>query len=374
MKICIDARNIREKPSGLCRYALHIVKGLAELDKKNTYYILRDKRFQKKIVDNPNFHDIYDSLKDTGSVQNALFGATVVNPLKVDVFHTLNQVVPFWLNAKRIVTTVHDLMWFEAPELSFESKTTARLANILARTSFASSYRRADSVVCISKTTEKIFQSLFPKYAHKTCVVSHHDIFFLDDNTRPNYDASELNDELPEQFILCVGNTKPYKNVDGVLKAFQRIAAQNKKVKVVIVGRLDRREVLQQLAQELGILDQVYFVKQQVSDHDLKLLFKRATFLAFPSFYEGYGIPLLEALSMGCPVLGSTVDIVRETTGDVSTYVDPHDIEAMAQRMKELMDQPAMREELSKRGLEYINSLRSYNSVEKTWETYQVER
>ncbi|MEM1324175.1 MAG: glycosyltransferase family 1 protein [Bacteroidota bacterium] len=370
MKICIDARNIRANPSGLCRYALHIVRGMAELDKTNTYYILRDKRFQKRIVDNDNFIDIYDPLKDTGSVQNALFGAFVVNKYQLDVFHTLNQVVPFGLKAKRILTTVHDLMWFEAPTLSFESKAKARGANLLARTSFASSYRRANKVICISKTTEKIFQNWFPKQAHKTAVVSHHDVFFLDDNTRDHFDMEELNQELPERFIFSIGNSKPYKNVDGVFKAFSRIAAAYPKVKIVVVGRMDRKAVLQELAQQLGIAQQVHFVSQQVSDHDLKLLFKRAQFLAFPSFYEGYGIPLLEALSMGCPVLGSTVDIVKETTGGVATYVDPHDLEEMATRMRRLLEEPRFQAELRQQGLDYIDSLRSYNSVERTHRLY----
>ena len=93
---------------------------------------------------------------------------------------------------------------------------------------------------------------------------------------------------------------------------------------------MDRRPLLRQLATELGVENRVYFVKKQVSDNDLKLLFKKAQFLAFPSFYEGYGIPLLESLSLGCPVLGSTVDIVVETTGGAATYVDPHDTEAVS--------------------------------------------
>ncbi len=370
MKICIDARNIRANPSGLCRYALHIVQGLAKLDKENTYYILRDKRFQKRIVENENFIDVYDPLKDTGSVQNALFGAFVVNPLKVDVFHTLNQVVPFGLKAKRILTTVHDLMWFEAPNLSFESKGKARGANLLARTSFASSYRRASTVICISKTTESIFQKWFPKQAHKTSVVSHHDIFFLDDNTRDNFDSEELNTELPERYIFSIGNSKPYKNVDGIFKAFGKIAKDYPKVKVVVVGRMDRKAVLYALAEKLGIEKQIHFVSHQVTDHDLKLLFKRAEFLAFPSFYEGYGIPLLEALSMGCPVLGSTVDIVKETTGGVATYVDPHNIEEMGERMRKLLEQAEFRAELKKKGHDYIDSLRDYNSVERTHRLY----
>ncbi len=370
MKICIDARNIRQSPSGLCRYAMHIVQGLAKIDQENEYIILRDKRFRKRIVENENFKDVYDPLKDTGSVQNALFGSFVVNPMKVDVFHSLNQVVPYGLKAKRIVTTLHDLMWLEAAHLSLDNPWMARGANLLARTSFAYSYRRADTIISISQATDTIFKHHYPELGHKSTVISHHDVFFLDPTTTERFDLEDLNKELPGQYIFSIGNTKPYKNVDGILKAFAKIAKSKPDLHVVIVGRMDRRPALQSLAAELGVEDRIYFVKQQVSDNDLKLLFKKAAFLAFPSFYEGYGIPILESLSLGCPVLGSTVDVVVETSGGAATYVDPHDIEAMSQRMAKIIDQPDFRDSLVQGGYDYLDSIRDYDSVRMTHETY----
>ena len=370
MKICIDARNIRKSPSGLSRYAQHIVCGLAAIDKKNEYFILRDKRFQKRIVDNENFHDIYDALKDTGSAQNALFGSFVVNKLNVDVFHTLNQVVPFGLKANKILSTVHDLMWLERPELSFDNKIMAKAANILARTSFAYSYRRCTHVICISKATETIFQNNYPELAHKTSVISHHDIFFMDPKTNPKFDLEQLNQELPTQYILSLGNTKPYKNVDGIIKAFSKIESKYPDVKVVVAGRLDRRKALMDLTESLNISDRVYFLKQQISEHDLKLLIKNATMMAFPSFYEGYGIPILEAISLGCPVLGSTVDVVKETSGGTAAYVDPHNHGEMAAMMEKILLEPNFRKQLIDAGYEYMDRVKNYDSVKLTYDLY----
>lgn len=370
MRICIDARNIRESPSGLCRYAMHIVCGMAAIDHENEYFILRDKRFQKRIVDNKNFHDIYDPLKDTGSAQNALFGSFVVNPLKVDVFHTLNQVVPFGLKAKKIISTVHDLMWFDAPELSFDNKWIAKGANILARTSFAYSYRRCTHVVCISKATETIFKNHFPELGHKTKVVSHHDVFFMNPDTKTKFELEDLNQDLSTDYILSLGNTKPYKNVDGVLHAFSKIAKQYPQLKVVVAGRLDRRQPLTELANTLNISDQVYFLKQQISEHDLKLLIKNAKFMAFPSFYEGYGIPILEAISLGCPVMGSTIDVVKETSGGTAAYVNPNDFNEMARMMEKILLENDFRNQLIKNGYEYMDRLKDYDSVKMTHDLY----
>lgn len=370
MRICIDARNIRESPSGLCRYAMHIVCGLAAIDHENEYLILRDKRFQKKIVENKNFRDIYDPLKDTGSAQNALFGSFVVNPLKVDVFHSLNQVVPFGLKAKKIISTVHDLMWLESPELSFDNKLIAKGANILARTSFAYSYRRCTHVVCISKATETIFKNHYPELGHKTKVIAHHDVFFMDPKTNQQFELDTLNKEIPQQYILSLGNTKPYKNVDGILKAFQKIESKYPEVKVVVAGRIDRRKALMDLAENLGISNRIYFLKQQISEHDLKLLIKNAKMMAFPSFYEGYGIPILEAISLGCPLLGSTIDVVKEVSGDSAAYVDPHNINDMATMMEKILLDENFRNELIKGGYDYMDSLKDYDSVKMTHELY----
>lgn len=374
-KICIDARNIRAGMSGLCRYALHIVKGIAELDTENKYYILRDKRFQKRVVDNPNFEDVYDALLDTGSVQNAFLGSFTVNPLKVDVFHTLNQVVPFGLKAKKIVTTVHDLMWYERPELSFDKRRMAFGANLMAKTSFAYSYKRADVIICISETTKKILQHHYPQYAHKCKVVTHHDLFFYDEtnsSTNQAFDDQDLQNELPTNFILSVGNTKPYKNVERLIQAFAKNVPQFPATKLVILGRMDRRATLENLAQSLGILDNIYFCKRQVSDNDLQLLYKKAKFLGFPSLYEGYGIPPLEAMSLGCPVLGSNIDIVKEATGGKAYYVNPESVEELSQGIHDFLAKPDLLSKLSTDAKTYINSLRNYNSAEATWQTYGV--
>ena len=372
-KICIDARNIRASMSGLCRYALHIVKGIAKIDNGNQYYILRDKRYQKRIVDNPNFKDIYDALLDTGSVQNAFLGAFTVNPLKVDVFHTLNQVVPFGLKAKKVVTTVHDLMWYERPELSFDKPRMALGANLMAKTSFAYSYKRANTIICISETTQKILQKYYPAYAHKCKVIPHHDLFFdnkTDDIEQQRFQDEALEKNIPESFILSVGNTKPYKNVERLIKAFSQNALYFPKTKLVILGRMDRRPILENLVQSLDIGQQVYFCRQQVVDSDLKLLYKKAKFLAFPSLYEGYGIPPLEAMSLGCPVLGSNIDIIRETTGGAGFYVNPESIKNIAEGIKKLLSTPSLLIKLSATAKKYITSLKEYSSAKETLRTY----
>ena len=167
-----------------------------------------------------------------------------------------------------------------------------------------------------------------------------------------------------------MGNTKPYKNVDGILKAFQKIESKYPEVKVVVAGRIDRRKALMDLAENLGISNRIYFLKQQISEHDLKLLIKNAKMMAFPSFYEGYGIPILEAISLGCPLLGSTIDVVKEVSGDSAAYVDPHNINDMATMMEKILLDENFRNELIKGGYDYMDSLKDYDSVKMTHELY----
>lgn len=261
-------------------------------------------------------------------------------------------------------------MWLEVPELSLDSKWKAMGANLLARTSFAYSYRRANYVISISKTTDKIFKNRYPELGHKSNIISHHDVFFQDPKTTENFEQAYLNKELPKRYILSLGNTKPYKNVEGAIKAFAKICDRHPDVGMVIAGRNDRRAVLTELAKSLNVLDRIYFLKNQISENDLKLLIKNAICMAFLSFYEGYGIPILEAISLGCPVLGSTADIVVETSGGAGAYADPYNIDEIAQMMDKIIKEPEFRNSLIKGGYDYLESIKNYDSLAMTHNLY----
>jgi glycosyltransferase involved in cell wall biosynthesis len=150
-------------------------------------------------------------------------------------------------------------------------------------------------------------------------------------------------------YVLSVGETRPYKNVPRLLEAFSLV--RRPALKLVVVGRHVGRGIdLRSLARSLGIEDRVVLLGT-VADDELAALYSGARAFAFPSLYEGFGIPALEAMACGCPVLASRAASLPEVCGDAALYIDPYDTRDIAQGLEQMLSDPALRASLSQRGL-----------------------
>jgi glycosyltransferase involved in cell wall biosynthesis len=162
--------------------------------------------------------------------------------------------------------------------------------------------------------------------------------------------------ELPERFFLYVGNIKPHKNLQGLLKGYYSFLKRKEgNCPIFIVGR--KRGLLQ--TESIGeIIDFFPGLRQNmrhlemVSDEELPIFYQLATCLVFPSFYEGFGLPPLEAMSMGCPVIASAIPPVEEVCGEAVYYIDPYDPFSIARGMREMYEDERMREGFIAKGKE----------------------
>jgi glycosyltransferase involved in cell wall biosynthesis len=151
-------------------------------------------------------------------------------------------------------------------------------------------------------------------------------------------------------YLLSVGENRPYKNINRLLKAFARLRAPG--LKLVLVGRQSARGTdLRSLAESLGVGRQVVFLGF-VSDAELAAVYSGARAFVFPSLYEGFGIPPLEAMACGCPVVSSGTGSMPEVCGNAAVYVDPLDVEDIARGISELLSDPDLRARLRRRGIE----------------------
>lgn len=151
------------------------------------------------------------------------------------------------------------------------------------------------------------------------------------------------------RFLLTVGEGRPYKNIPRLLRAFARLRIPD--LQLGLVGRSGRREVdLPALARSLGIAKRVRFLGF-VPDEDLAPLYAGAEAFVFPSLYEGFGIPPLEAMACGCPVVSSDRASLPEVCGDAAVYVNPYDEESIAEGITRVAGDAKLREELRRRGL-----------------------
>ena len=188
--------------------------------------------------------------------------------------------------------------------------------------------RASRAIVAVSEQTKKDIQRYFNCDRTPIHVVYQgyrSDIF----NSHPQIEDRHVFGKYGlNRFILCVGETRPYKNIRRLIQAFAQLKTLN--LELAIVGKLSKIDTtLTDLPQQLGIAEKVKFLGY-VSDGDLAALYRQATAFVFPSLYEGFGIPPLEAMACGCPVIASQVASLPEVCGDAACYIDPTDIESIA--------------------------------------------
>lgn len=163
-------------------------------------------------------------------------------------------------------------------------------------------------------------------------------------------------DSPESSFILCVGETRPYKNLRRLIEAFGRANCKNLELR--IVGNLNKCDrPLLDYPKTLGCHQRVKFLGF-VPDDALADLYRQAIAFAFPSLYEGFGIPPLEAMACGCPVLASNQTAIPEVCGDAAFYINPYDIDDMAQGIVQLVNNGQLRQQLRQRGLQRVQSFR----------------
>tara|TARA_S200000501_G_scaffold190210_1_gene179137 strand:+ start:131866 stop:132981 length:1116 start_codon:yes stop_codon:yes gene_type:complete len=172
--------------------------------------------------------------------------------------------------------------------------------------------------------------------------------------------------KLPSQFILYVGNIKPNKNLLNLLKALSKIQKMN----LVIAGRIDKNisndyeNILHYIRVNDDLKNRVFFTGF-VSQAEISYLYNLATVFVFPSTYEGFGIPPLEAMGCGCPVIASGIPAIVETCEDAALYFDPYDINDIRFKIMSLIENKNLQNQMIKKGLSRINNFSWHNSANK---------
>lgn len=214
------------------------------------------------------------------------------------------------------------------------------------------SVRNAKKIFTISESSKNDII----KYYHirpENVVVTH--LGMKDKQETPvAFDTVQKKFDLPKKYVLFVGTIQPRKNISRLIDGFAAVAKKHKDVDLVIVGKKGwlYEPILEEPA-KVGIADRVHFL-DFVSDPELAALYTNAICYCLPSLYEGFGLPVLEAMQYGCPVITSNVSSLPEAGGDACLYVDPQRPSDIAKKIVELIESPALRKKLKEKGLEHI--------------------
>lgn len=271
--------------------------------------------------------------------------ARLARRLGLDVVHDPTGAMPLFLTGSARVVTIHDAVPYVYP------RTSSRLDWLIYRLWLPFAIRRANQVITDSRQSCEDIMANLPVQSDKIVVIP----LAADGRFRP-MEPAEVAPILREYgvdgpYILYVGSLTARKNLPRLVEAYARLRRWSERWKLVVAGvRKWKSAPIFDAVQRLGLESHLHFTGY-VADEDLPALYNGADLFAFPSLYEGFGLPVLEAMACGTPVVTSDTSSLPEVAGDAALQVDPYNVEAMADAMRRMLEDGDLAQELRERGL-----------------------
>lgn len=345
--IVVDARYVRERPSGIGAMVDELVRRLPVLLPEERFHFLRHPEAREPLSTAANATE--ETVRAEANGPGTLFTLPVTQRLRnAKLFFAPANILPFAVPCPSVVT-VHDLMWLDTPELCRAPGPWGAVETAFYGAGLRNTLRSAAAIVCPSHATKDAIARRSSRAAGRTTVVPHgvdpafHTLVAGRDDI-----ARAVAAHVPgaRRYVLTVGQAAGYKNHAGVVRAFAEAFPRDDGTHLVLVQRLGGESGrLLALARVLGVADRVR-VLPTLPFADLVALLRGALCLCHPSFVEGWGMPITEALAAGCPVLTSHTSCMPEVTGGAAELVDPASPPAIALGLRRLADEPERREAL----------------------------
>lgn len=369
MNIAIDARGANiYKGTGIGTYTYNIIKNILEIDKSNYYTLFwSGENYEQVRTENSNV--ILASIKNRRFFEQYYFPENI-NKSDIDLYHIPQNGIGLCNNisCKKIVT-IHDLIPYIMPETvgkGYLSKFLEEMPGII---------KEADGIITVSEWSKKDIIRFFPESKDKVFVTPlAADIKYkpMDKDICKTFLAEKYNISFP--YILYIGGFSPRKNVIALINAFSGVFKDlNANYNLVIVGfNKDDYTNLTRLCSVNSISSNVTFTGF-VPEEDLPVLYNGSEVFVYPSLYEGFGLPPLEAMSCGTPVITSDLTSIPEVVKDGGLLIDPNNAENLKAALVELLNNDDLKKYYSEKGLKRasdfswhntaLNTLKIYNSV-----------
>lgn len=333
MKIGIDIRHIGKKRTGDETVFIGLVRALACADRENTYILFTDRADTSLaeilgIAAAKNF-SVHVLPCANRFIWNAWTLPRFLRTHRVDIYHT-QYIVPFFLpQALRIVTHIHDVSFCAMPQyVGLRDRLFLRL--LIPR-----GLRRANAIIAPSHFTAKEIMRFYPETRGKVHVVRNalSESFLVSAQSAKYGDAVVRKYNLPEKYIFTLGTMQPRKNIPALIAAYALVCKKLPDVSLVISGPRGHHfdaVIDEEVRRHPHVRTRIIFTGY-IAPRDLPFVYRRAHLFVFPSLYEGFGIPLLEAMSQGVPVLANDILPFREVAGDAAAYCDVRALDHFAE-------------------------------------------
>ena len=334
--IVVNARFLTQKVTGVQRFAIEISKILHKLNDRIVF------------VTPPGILD-QDLAKELGAILIGKNQGTIWEQVDLRKYLTLNR-KPLLINFcntglifyKRQIVTIHDMSYKVNPKW-FSRKFYLWYDFLIPHIA-----KRSLKILTVSNSSKKDIIKYLKIRPEKISVI--YNSYYL--NTNNNFEKI-----VGDKYLLTVSSFDPRKNLDNLVKAFKNI---DYKIKLIIVGSNNSN-----FASHAELSDDNIIIKGYVSDDELVSLMNNADFFIYLSFYEGFGLPPIEAMYMGCPVIVSDIPAHREVCGNAALYTDPYDIEDIKNKITFMLNNEQVKKELITAGKNNIKRFDWFNSAQK---------
>jgi glycosyltransferase involved in cell wall biosynthesis len=364
MRIGIDARLVFYNRAGIGQYILQLTEALASLEpEEDTFFLLQSRKDRSTILNSNGFvrrslwtpsHNRFEQI--TLSFE--------VSRLGLDLLHSPDFIPPFKRNCKSIIT-IHDLAFLLYPH--FLTKESARYYGQIDQ-----AWRKTDHIIAVSETTKHDSIKMLGVPEKKITVI--HEAANPIYRPLPKDEAQgvvKAKYNLDQDFILFVSTIEPRKNLPGLLRAYRRLRDEYKREELLVLAGSNGwlwEEVYETVA-KLNLEKHVVFLGR-VPSEDLVYLYNAARLLVHPSFYEGFGLTPLEAITCGAPVIASNISSIPEVVGDAAVLIDPHDLDGLMVAIWRVLTEPELRQDLICKGLKRAQKFSWLDAARRTLEVY----
>lgn len=343
------------------------MRELARIDTDSEYILLcrpDDHQHVKSL--GKNFQPVLDTSSQY-SIREQLTVPFHVGRAGVDLFHSPHYVLPL-LTPSRSIVTIHDCI-----HLIFPQYLKQPMAHTYARLMFWTAAHRAKRILTVSEASKSDILRFFGIPSSKVTVI-HNAIderFYLEPNEEDLVRVQERY-QLHDPFLMYAGNVKPHKNLERLIDAFVMIRHDGYgDLKLLITGsEISKYTELRRAVHRYNLHKHVRFLGYQ-SEKTLAALYRLASVFVFPSLYEGFGLPPLEAMASGTPVVASNVSSLPEVVGDAAVLVNPYDPRSIAEGIQKVLVDQSLRETLIKKGAIQARSFSWQESVRKLHRIYK---
>ena len=365
MRVAIDARKLHD--FGIGTYIRNLLRQLARIDHDTEYVLLcgeADLGVAAQL--GPNFRAVLEPSPNY-SIREQIHVPWVLRRERPDLYHAPHYVLPAGVSCRSVVT-IHDCI-----HLMFPQYLPNRMAHAYARAQMWAAARRSDCILTVSDASKRDILHFFNVPPEKIVVIynaidTHFSV------TPPAEAVTRVREryQLDHKFVLYVGNIKPHKNLVRLIEAFDELRrGELEDLKLLIIGdEISKLPALRRAVHRHKLHKHVRFLGF-LPDDQLAVLYRLASVFVFPSLYEGFGLPPLEAMASGTPVVTSNVSSLPEVVGDAAVLVDPYDVDSIVDGLRRVLTDPARAAEMRRKGLERAREFSWERSVAKTLQVYR---